>query len=122
MAKKARTKAQRRAAALKSWKERKEREAKGLPPVSRRRGKKSRRRPVPVKASFPAAVMVEQPAPPAEVRYLPAPRIAYAAEEGNDIFMCFGQDGTLNRERISESIAYKLVSELTAILYRRRGA
>lgn len=95
-----RTKAQRRAAAKKSWQERKERAAKAAKVA-----------PAPIAPAVP-------PLPPPEVavKYLAEPRIAYAVKEGEDIFICFGQGKRLNREHVAETTAKKLLRELTAIL------
>lgn len=107
-----RTTAQRRKAAKESWARRKA----GLGPLYRRKGKKKVARThtasdIEVQAALPPAFTMVP-----EVRYMPAPRIAYAVREGDDIFVCFGQDGSLNRERVDESVARKLLRDLTAIL------
>lgn len=106
MAKK-RTKAQRAEAARLSW----ERRRKGLPPLSKRKGKAKAG-----KAKSVDKVLDNPIPPPVAVQYVQPPRIAYAVREGDDIFVCFGQDGSLNRERISEAGARKLLRELTAIV------
>ncbi len=45
-----------------------------------------------------------------------APRIVYAVKEGGDIYACFASDGSLNRERLSDASARKLLRDLSSIL------
>lgn len=109
MAKK-RTKAQRRAAALASW----ERRRKGLPPVTPQKGKrrKQQRHTLSV-AELPPAIVAE---PAGLVRYISQPRIAYVVREGDDIFVCFAHDGSINREKITRETALKLLRDLSAAI------
>lgn len=99
MAKK-RTKAQRSAAAKAYWAERKAREAVAKAPS-------------PVPADVRAAL---DGMAPKEVVYIAPPKIGYAVREGNDIFVCFGEDGSLRRERISLDLAKKVYRDLSTIV------
>lgn len=45
-----------------------------------------------------------------------SPYITYAVKEGGDIYVCFGHDGSLNRQKVSEAGARKLLRDLTNIL------
>lgn len=115
MAKKAkRTTAQRRAAAKASW----ERRRKGLPPLTP--PKKKRRRPGSKQPALPAAqaLVLEHPTEVVRQVIVTPPAIAYAVAEGDDVFLCFGIDGSLNRQKVSKSTAQKLLRELTSILVR----
>jgi len=60
-----------------------------------------------------APYMVDWDAPKT---HIPHPPLAYAIKEGDDIFVCFGFDGSLDRKRVSESLARKLLRDLSAIL------
>lgn len=43
-------------------------------------------------------------------------RIAYAVKEGNDIYVCFSDGKSLNRQHVSDASARKLLRELGNIL------
>lgn len=101
MAKK-RTKAQRVAAAKAAWAKRRLRAAELPTPV----------------ASLPEPEDVK-PWPMFTINDPPArtsPKIGYAVEEGNDIFICFGEDGSLRRERVSLELAKKVYKDLGKIV------
>jgi hypothetical protein len=115
MAKK-RTKAQRREAALKSWADRRARAAKAGTP------KKGSGEP-----ETYVLTTQELPVDPGLAGFGQAgfgqtwgswtsPKVVYAVLEGEDIFVCFGEDGSLRRERVSRAAASKLLRELTVIL------
>lgn len=108
MAKK-RTKAERSAAAKASW----DRRRKGLPPMTKQRGKKAKRVVAVADIAMPTPVLdVES----VKVIYQSPPQIVYAMKEGNEIYVCFAHDGSLNRNNISDAAARKLLRDLSAIL------
>jgi len=94
MAKKKRTKAERSAAAKAFWARRK---AAALPsPV-----------PAEVRVALDEAV---------KTVFVTPPKIGYAVKEGVDIFICFGEDGSLRRERVSLELAKKVYMDLAKIV------
>ncbi len=44
------------------------------------------------------------------------PKIGYVVKEGEDIFICFGEDGSLRRERVSLDLAKKVYMDLGKIV------
>ena len=97
MAKK-RTKAQRSAAAKEVWAKRK---------------LQSAYKPTPV--DWPVIEVGREPHK--EVVYVsPPPKLGYAVREGNDIFLCFGEDGSLRRERVSLELAKKVYLDLAKLV------
>lgn len=85
----------------------------------RQRAKEAWARRRAAEAAKSAPVPAQVTAAPAETSKAQAtalPKIAYAVREGSDVFVCFGYDGSLNREKISDELARKLLRELTAIL------
>lgn len=97
MAKK-RTKAQRSAAAKKSWQLRKLQSADA---------------PTPTPTPTPPVVGLASDKPMVYVR---EPRVVYAVREGDNVFACFGHGGSLNRECLDDAGARKLLRDLSAIL------
>lgn len=106
MAKK-RTTAQRRAAAKLAWQRR--RLAAAVKP-SPSKG------PWPVPQSLKQFAQLVQEAPTPEKVYVHPPKIGYAVKEGDDIFVCFGEDGSIRRERVSMELAKKVYLDLAKIV------
>ena len=92
---KKRTKAQRAAAAKAAWARRKAAET-----------------PSPV----PMDVRIQLDEVAKTVYVSPPPKLGYAVQEGNDIFICFGEDGSLRRERVSLELAKKVYKDLARLV------
>jgi hypothetical protein len=100
MAKK-RTTAQRRAAAKKAWLIRKANAA------------LAKTNTFPLTLPEPAEVATPYEAP---VRIVAAPKIGYAVKESDDIFICFGEDGSHRREKVSRELARKIYLDLAPLV------